>query len=166
MPLIKNGQTTENTWTFLADGVDAREVKAPGGITVSLGQYWASREALAGSNTPIGVRLQPDDTVEELQNELAALPLIEISFPRYTDGRGYSQAQLLRRRLQYRGEIRAVGNVLRDQIFYMHRSGFDAFDVGAADVAGFLESLGEITEAYQPAANGDVAIFQKRDGKG
>ena len=90
------------------------------------------------------------------------MQLIEISFPKYTDGRGYSQAQLLRRRFGYSGELRAVGHVLRDQIFYMNRSGFDAYETARADLHEVVNALEEYSDVYQPAAAGRVPVYRKR----
>ena len=76
--------------------------------------------------------------------------------------RGYSQAQLLRRRLGYDGELRAVGHVLRDQILYMNRSGFDAYQTTRADLANVLKALDEYSAVYQPAADGQHSVFSRR----
>jgi uncharacterized protein (DUF934 family) len=162
MPLIRKGSPAENDWVFLSDGVDAGAVPASGGVTVTLGQFKGARDLLSHTNTPLGVRLTPEDDPEALEPFLESLPLIEISFPKYTDGRGYSQAQLLRRRFQYPGELRAVGHVLRDQIFYLMRSGFDAFDVSSSDVNAIVKALSDYTEAYQLAAAGPEPVFLKR----
>lgn len=109
------------------------------------------------------VRLMPDDDPNLLAPHLEALDVIEISFPRYTDGRGYSQAQLLRRRLGYKGELRAVGDVLRDQLLFMVRSGFDAFELERADAAAALEAaLKEYETFYQPAADQALSVFARR----
>lgn len=115
-----------------------------------------------GFNDALTVRLIPEDDPSKLEPFLDRITLIEISFPKYTDGRGYSQAQLLRRRMGYTGELRAVGHVLRDQIFYMHRSGFDAYETTRADLSSVLEALSEYSHAYQPAAGDMVATFRKR----
>jgi uncharacterized protein (DUF934 family) len=161
MPLIDLKGEAENIWVHLPDGADGAS-RHTGAITVSLGQYRASRDELAGSNTKLGVRLAPEDDVAELESALDDLPLIEISFPRYTDGRGYSQAQLLRQRYGFKGELRAVGHVLRDQVFYMMRSGFTSFDVQSGDVKPFLDSLREFSAVYQKSAAGPEPVFLSR----
>ena len=159
MPLIKHGAEIDDIWAYVPDEADL----SPGGcITVSLARFRSEREILLARNTDIGVRLDPDDDPHELEEFLDRLQLIEISFPKYTDGRGYSQAQLLRRRFNYAGELRAVGHVLRDQIFYMNRSGFDAYETARADLHQVLEALNEYTEVYQPAAAGQVPVYRKR----
>ena len=109
-----------------------------------------------------GVRLAPEDEPAALVPFLPSLDLIEIDFPRYTDGRGYSLAQLLRRRHGYEGELRAVGHVLRDQIFYMHRSGFDAYATRRATLSEVKAALAEFTVVYQPAAAPSSPAFRQR----
>ena len=93
---------------------------------------------------------------------LEKIALIEVDFPKYTDGRGYSQAQLLRRRYGYEGELRAVGHVLTDQILYMHRSGFDAYETARADLSSVMEALKEYSAYYQPAADSPTSVFARR----
>lgn len=162
MPLIKNGQEVDDIWAYVPDEADL----SPGGcITVSLARFRSERELLLARNTDIGVRLEPADDPHELEEYLDRVALIEVSFPKYTDGRGYSQAQLLRRRFGYQGELRAVGHVLRDQILYMNRSGFDAFETERANLPSVLEALEEFSAFYQPAADGTTSVFARRHGK-
>ena len=118
--------------------------------------------AILEKNTPFAVRLNPEDDPADLKPYLDKLTLIEVDFPKYTDGRGYSQAQLLRRRYGYSGELRAVGHVLRDQILYMHRSGFDAYETARADLSSVLEALKEYSAYYQPAADSPTNVFARR----
>lgn len=109
------------------------------------------------------VRLMPDDDPYALKPFLEDIHVVEITFPRYADGRGYSQAQILRRRLGFKGEIRAVGDVLRDQLLYMVRSGIDAFELERPDAAeAFAKALKEYSLFYQPAADGEVGVFAQR----
>lgn len=159
MPLIKNGAEIANDWTFVADGDALPET---GRFSVSLGRFLALKQGQENGPLPDGVRLSPADKAEDLEPYLGELALIEIDFPRYTDGRGYSHAQLLRRRYQYAGELRAVGHVLRDQIFYMHRSGFDAYETARAGLSEVLEALSEYSVVYQPAADPSVPAFRRR----
>lgn len=159
MPLIKNGGEIADDWTFVADN-DALD--SHGAATVSLTRWQEEADTLLGRNAPTGVRLAPDDDPHILMPWLDHILLIEVSFPKYTDGRGYSQAQLLRRRLGYRGELRAVGHVLRDQILYMHRSGIDAYQTDRADLHHVLEALAEYSDFYQPAADQRRSAFDRR----
>ena len=143
---------------------DGAALPESGRFSVSFGRYLGLKQGQENGPLPDGVRLAPADDPAELEPFLPELALIEVDFPRYTDGRGFSQAQLLRRRYGYSGELRAVGHVLRDQIFYMHRSGIDAYETRRAGLSEVLEALAEFTEAYQPAVSGPAAIFRKRDG--
>jgi uncharacterized protein (DUF934 family) len=161
MPLIKHGAEIANDWAFVPDGA---VLPASGSFSVSLGRFLALATGQESGRTAEGVRLGPADEPELLLPYLHGISLIEIDFPRYTDGRGYSQAQLLRRRYGYAGELRAVGHVLRDQVFYMHRSGFDAYETRRATVSEVMEALAELTVAYQPAASGPGAAFRTRHG--
>ena len=161
MPLVKNGAETADRWSHVADEA---ELSDGAYVTLSLARFLAEAPRLGERNTHVGVRLAPDDDVAPLEPFLQQILLIEISFPKYTDGRGYSQAQLLRRRHGYTGELRAVGHVLRDQIFYMNRSGIDAYATARADLPSVLEALKEYSEVYQPGAGGQVPVFRKRHG--
>ena len=146
MPLIKDGA--------LAAPCDAE--------TLSLPEFLENTDAALAKNTPLAVQLSPEDDPGALVPYLEKLTLIKVDFPKYTDGRGYSQAQLLRRRYGYTGELRAVGHVLRDQILYMHRSGFDAYETARADLSSVLEALKEYSAYYQPAADGTTSVFARR----
>ncbi len=162
MPLIRQGAEIDNDWVHHAG---EGEVPLTGRMTLPLDAYLAARARGEHGNLALGVRLQPEDDPSRLEDYLSDLALIEISFPKYTDGRGFSLAQLLRRRMGYAGELRAVGQVLRDQIFYMHRSGFDAFETQRASLSEVLEALREYSAVYQPAADGAGAAFRQRHGK-
>lgn len=162
MPLIKEGAEIEDSWTFIEDGAD---LPSSGCITVPLAKLTEDADALLARNQQIGVRLSPADDPQDLTPFLDRIALIEIDFPKYVDGRGYSQAQLLRRRLGYAGELRAVGHVLRDQILYMNRSGFDAYQTARADLANVLKALEEYSAFYQPAADGHQSVFSRRHSK-
>ena len=161
MPLIKNGAEIDDIWAYV-DG--EAELSEGGCFTVPLGRFLAEASTLAERNTLVGVRLAPDNDAALLEPYLHQIQPIEVSFPKYTDGRGYSQAQLLRRRFGYEGELRAVGHVLRDQLFYMNRSGIDAYETSRADLSEVVDALKEYSEVYQPAAGGRVPVFRKRHG--
>lgn len=160
MPLLRNGQISDSTSAYIADG---QEIAGAGAATVTLARFLAEREALLARNEAIGVRLEPADDPALLRDDLDRLRLIEVSFPKYTDGRGYSHAQLLRRRYGYTGELRAVGHVLRDQLGYMVRAGFDALDYDSATPeSDFIAANAEFSEVYQATADGRETVFQKR----
>ena len=159
MPLIKAGAEIENDWAFVSDEGALPE---SGSISLSLKRFLGDASNLLLRNEGVGVRLAPDDDPLELEPWLDRLSLIEVDLPKYTDGRGYSHAQLLRRRLGYAGELRAVGHVLRDQILYMNRSGFDAFETSRAGLSEILEALEEYPAFYQPAADSHKSVLRRR----
>ena len=162
MPLIKNGERVgEDAWSFIEDDAD---VPASGCVSVTLARFKAERDELLKRNMNLGIRLSPEDDPHDLADDLDRLGLIEVSFPKYADGRGYSQAQLLRRRLGYEGELRAVGDVLRDQALLMVRSGFDTLELANTDEAGFEAALVEYKYAYQSDAQETTSIFERRHG--
>ncbi len=126
--LICRGELVEDHWRW----VDVDEALAPTAgerLILPLAQWCAKRPGLDPAHT--GVWLGPDDDVAPLLPWLAMLPLIAIRFPVFTDGRGYSLDRLLRGRHGYAGELRAVGDVLRDQLYFLQRCGFDSFALRA-----------------------------------
>lgn len=109
------------------------------------------------------LRLEPQDDPAGIADRLAGAARVEVNFPRFTDGRGYSTARLLRERYGYRGELRAVGDVQRDQILYLQRCGFDAFllrDDQDADES--LAALADFSEAYQASVERPQPLFRRR----
>src|SRR6185436_8820405 len=126
MPLIKGEAFVENLFTTLADDQNLPLGKP---VIVSLKRWQAEREQLAKRNAAVGVRLSSDQAPDLLGDDIHRLAVIALEFPKFRDGRGYSWARMLRQRLGYKGEIRAVGDVLRDQWLFMRRCGVDAFEV-------------------------------------
>lgn len=160
MPLLKDGKIVDDIWAFVEDG---HELSPGGCIVVTLGRFLSEHDQLLARNRSIGVRLANTDDPKLLEPFLEQLHLIEVQFPKYTDGRAFSQAQLLRRRYGYKGEIRATGQVLRDQLRLMIRAGIDAivFDDPNAE-AVYAASSHELSEFYQAAADTSDSIFVKR----
>lgn len=150
------GDVRANGWTLLADdeaiGVDQAVLSFARAVT-----------ELDGLNGRYGVRIAPGDDVRLLKPFLSKIALIEVAFPGYRDGRGYSTARILRQDLGFDGEIRAVGDVLRDQLFWMMRCGFDAFLLKDADPAGAIKYARSLyTNAYQSAADGLKPVWALR----
>lgn len=126
---------------------------------------WHKLKEQGGAFDPAitGVWIASDDEYEDIAGELLGLPLIAVDFPSFRDGRGYSVAYLLRTRYGYRGELRAIGDVLRDQLFYMRRCGFDSFEVRAdKDIQDALKGLAAYTIRYQGSVDDPVPLFRKR----
>jgi uncharacterized protein (DUF934 family) len=164
MPLIKNGKLVDDIWAFVPDG---HELSPGGCFTVSIGRFLSEHDQLLARNRSIGVRLQNTDDPSLLAPHLEHLHLIELDFPKYTDGRAFSQALMLRRRFGYKGEIRAIGQVLQDQLRLMLRSGFDAMMVVETDDAegAFQHSSHPFSEFYQTSADSAETVFMKRHKK-
>ena len=149
-----------NEWLSLAD--DAA-LPAAGKVIVSLKRFRAERAALDGSGLAVGVRIANTEDVASLAQELASQPLIAVEIPKMADGRAYSQARVLRERYAYRGEIRAQGDVLHDQLFHMSRCGINAFELRAdQDAQDCLRAFSDYDLAYQRGADGIETVWQKR----
>lgn len=148
MALLKNSQLeTNDSWKLLADEDPAGE----GDIIVSEERWGREREQLLSREGRVGVCLGPDAAPDELAADLPSIDLIAVEFPKFTDGRGYSIARLLRDRLGFKGELRAVGDVLPDQVLFMQRCGFDSMQLAdGRDPAVALAALEEIRVRYQP----------------
>lgn len=161
MQIIKKGEIVTSGWVHLPDAEPLPAERVD--VTVSLPRFVAEQDALQTHPGRVGVRLRPEDDVEPQLPALLELPLLAIEFPRFTDGRGYSLGRLLRERHGYRGELRAVGNVLRDQLFYMHRCGFDAFELQPGkSVTEALEAFAELSVRYQGAVDEPQPLFRRR----
>ena len=151
--IIKNREIVQDHWQHLAD--DDSLPDAPADIIVSVERWRHDREALLARDGQLGVTIGGGVSVDEIIDDLSHFDLVAVRFPEFRDGRGYSYARLLRERYGFKGEIRAVGNVLRDQLFYMERCGINAFEVQEdRDINDALKAFYELTVRYQPAADG------------
>lgn len=130
MALIRNGQLVDDSYVD-ASTLDA--VPPTGAVLVSLGQWQAGRDALLARGTPVGVKLHSDQHPQALAIDLAQLAVVALEFPKFRDGRPYTYARLLRERYRYTGELRAVGDVLQEQLCFMQRCGFDSFELRSLD---------------------------------
>lgn len=138
-------------WTFPA-AADA--LPATGRVAVPKARFLAERAALFARNEPVGLLLESGESLDGVEDDVARLGLVVLRFPRYADGRNYSTARILRDRLGYRGELRAAGDVLRDQIGFLLRAGFDALEIVHAGTANALREgrIVGMTHFYQPAS--------------
>jgi uncharacterized protein (DUF934 family) len=160
--MIKDGKIIENNWKLVTT---AEELSIASNLLVSLELWQEHKEALSAriSSQSIGLWLQNDQCVSALADELNQLTVIAIDFPVFVDGRGFSVARLLRDRYAYTGEIRATGAVIRDQLCYLKRCGFTAFDLDESiDLEAALASLGDFSEAYQTSADQHTPLFRRR----
>ena len=162
--LIRNRAVVDDAVALLRDAVSLADVPAAGPVLVPLALWQAARDALAARGD-VGVWLAPDDDPGALAPDLERLSVIAIDFPQFTDGRGYSTARLLRDRHGYRGELRAVGDVLRDQLFYLQQVGFDAFAIrGDASAADALAGLDDFCGTYAATTPEPRPRFRRRIG--
>ncbi len=160
MPLVKDGQVAEDPWLHLADE-EPPEVGAP--VIVSLERWQAERETLMGRNAPLGLWLRADQSPAEVADDLRYFALVALEFPKVNDGRAFSYARLLRERYGYQGEVRAVGEVLRDLLLYMHRCGFSTFQIDRDDAAErWQAALEEVSVWYQPTADDRPFALRQR----
>jgi uncharacterized protein (DUF934 family) len=165
MPLIKlSGRSPSIVADPFANLVDDQRLPTDGGAIVSLTRFRKDRDALLARNAPIGVRLNADESPEELGDDVHRLSVVLIVFPKFRDGRGFSWARMLRTRLNFTGEVRAGGDFLFDQISYLVRTGFDAFDSNFT-LEDFNRALAEMSAVYQPSADGKKTIRDLRAGK-
>jgi uncharacterized protein (DUF934 family) len=159
MKLIKAGAYTADTFTPVADD----DALPEGPVLVSLARFAKDRDALLERNTPIGVRLGAADNPQILGNDVSHFSLIALEFPKFRDGRAFSWARILRTRLGFKGEIRAVGDFLYDQMNYQKRVGFDAWEVpDHFTVEQFERAQHEMTNVYQPSSDGRKTIRELR----
>jgi len=159
MPLIKNREIVEDQWHHVAAADDP---VPEGDVIVPLALWQARRDELQTRNSRLGLRLEPGEHPSEIAGDLDRFAVIALNFPTFRDGRAYSYARVLRERYGYTGEIRAVGDVLRDQIFFMSRCGFDAFDVRAdKNAAHAIAGLDDFSVTYQNAADTELPHFRR-----
>src|ERR1700737_2276801 len=150
MPLLIKGRAIiEDRWTLLRDATSLDDVPGEAAVIVPLALWKSEHEALV-TRKDVGVWLKPDDEPSALAAEIDSLPLIAIDFPKFVDGRGYSTGRLLREKYRFAGELRAIGDVLRDQLYYLSQCGFDAFAIKAGqDIASALAGLDDFSDNYQ-----------------
>lgn len=156
MKVIKDKRVVDDAWHLVQDdeATDAHAI-------VSLSRWNADHAALLAAGTPVGVVLRSNESPNDVTDR-DKLPLIAVDFPAFTDGRGYSTARMLRSRLHYKGEIRAIGDVMRDEMFLMSRCGIDSFAVKAGkDIAKALGAFEDFSVTYQAAADDERPLFRR-----
>jgi uncharacterized protein (DUF934 family) len=160
MPLVKGGHIVDDPYPRVLD-----DAPIPDGVPVMVpaARFLADANELVAREAPIGVIWPNNRKVSELAPWLDRLSVVALVFPTFRDGRAYSQARLLRERYGYRGELRATGDVLRDQFQFLLRAGFDAFEVKKpADAQVFKEAAARFSVFYQPSADGGVPVLRRR----
>ncbi|MBM3545601.1 MAG: DUF934 domain-containing protein [Alphaproteobacteria bacterium] len=165
--IFRNGTFHADTWTFPADDVP---LPPSGDIAVGKTRFLAEIQTLRARNGGIGVVLNPGEDPDGIVEHLDRITLVALRFTKYSDGRPYSVARLLRDRHGYKGELRATGDVLRDQVIFMLRAGFDSLDVAHAGTREALRtgSIVGVRHHYQPASDeareavGPVSPWRRR----
>ncbi|SEF44097.1 DUF934 domain-containing protein [Billgrantia desiderata] len=156
-PFIRDGKPAEDRWLLIRDA--EAELPASTPAIVPLARW----QALEGSAELAPWLASDTELTPELAEQLAAAPLIAIDFPKFTDGRGYSLARLLRERYGFDGEIRAIGDVLVDQAFFLTRCGFNALSLREDQwLEDALHALNAFSRAYQPAVDVSEPLFRQR----
>jgi uncharacterized protein (DUF934 family) len=159
MQIIRKRAIVEDDFVHVADAADLPEAGKP---IVTLARYLKARDELLARYPVLGVRVTTEKLPSDIP-ELGRLAVIAIEFPKFTDGRGYTFARQLREHHGYKGELRAVGYVLRDQLFYMERCGFDAFELKPGKpLDSALQAFSEFTATYQAALDDKRPIYRRR----
>jgi len=155
MALFKNDAFAPDEWRFLAQGED---LPLEGKVILTLPQWQASREQLQAANIPIGLLLEPDAPVQAIAPDLPRFALVAVDFPKFSDGRGFSIARQIRPTDGFAGELRAVGDILFDQLQHLYRCGFDAFEIKDPATIRLLESGRRpgLNVFYQPGLGGEA----------
>ena len=162
--IIKNRAVVQDDWHLLKlqEGETPETIAIPAGKVIVPLKVWQAQGATLRARGNIGVWLASDERPELLKDDVAILPVIAVDFPKFADGRGYSTAFNLRARLGFEGELRAIGDVLRDQLFYMQRVGFNAFATRPdRNIHDALKGLSDFSEVYQTSLDKKSPLFRR-----
>ena len=160
MPLVKGGKITDDVFVHVADGAALPD---DGAVLVSAARFLGNPAAIHDRKARAGVIWPNNRDVDDLVPHLDRLAVVALVFPTFRDGRAYSQARLLRERFSYRGELRATGQVLRDQFVFMLRAGFDSFEVKKqSDAEAFAQTVKRYSVFYQPTGDGRLTALHRR----
>ncbi|MEY2633775.1 MAG: hypothetical protein RIR00_2429 [Pseudomonadota bacterium] len=164
--IIRNAAVVADPWQVFSPEADSDLQTLPlptGPQLLPLPVWQARREEILARGEAFGLWLAPADDPAEIAADLGLFALIAVNFPKFADGRGYSTARLLRQRYGYQGELRAIGDVLHDQLHYLRRVGFDSFALKEGkDPATALPGLTVFSEAYQTAVDQPEPLFRRR----
>ena len=160
MPLVKGGRVTADSFVQVADD---SELPGDGAVLISAARFLENPEAMLRRPGKTGVIWPNNRDLDDLVPYLDRLAVVALVFPTFRDGRAYSQARLLRERHGFKGELRATGQVLRDQFLFMLRAGFDAFEVKKdADAEAFTNTAKRYSVFYQPTGDGRLTALHQR----
>lgn len=162
--IIKHREVVADDWGVLRleEGQSADTVEVPAGKVIVPVSVWLAQRKVLADRADIGVWFAPDELATAVKDDLHRFKVVAIDFPKFSDGRGYSIAYNLRRRLGYAGELRAIGDVLRDQLHQMARCGFDAFATRQdRSIHDALKGLSVFSENYQASTNEPLPLFRR-----
>lgn len=160
--IIKDNQIIDDNWQVLPADASASDIPASGPVFVPLSLWIEQKGSLTERTDAAAPYLTGGEEPAQIADDISALPAIAIEFTKFADGRGYSYARELRTRFNFNGEIRAIGDVLQDQLFYMHRCGFNAFDLAEGrDLTEALNGLKDFTVTYQADALDPRPLFAR-----
>ncbi len=161
--IIKNGQVIDESWHLLPKEVTLDEISNCADVIVPLALWTEHAHALKARDGGLGVWLEAGEEIEEIADQLDNFQVIALNFPAFTDGRHSSTAYMLRTRYNYQGEVRAIGDVLRDQLFALRRCGFDAFALREdKDPYDAIKAFDDYSEVYQASSDQTLPLFRRR----
>ncbi|WP_417521310.1 DUF934 domain-containing protein [Marinobacter sp.] len=162
--IFRDGSIRQNQWFVVSrpESGEALDIPEQKRVLIPADLWIANREQFAGKEN-VGVWLDSHDEPEVLAEYVNQLPLIAVNFPKFSDGRGYSIARLLRERFGYKNELRAIGDVLLDQLQFMKRCGFDTYELRPdKDIRKAARALNFFSQGYQAATDTDLPLFRRR----
>jgi uncharacterized protein (DUF934 family) len=163
--IIKDRNVVSDPWQWLEVAADGSlpPIPSTGDIIVPLALWRAERQALLARGGPLGVWLNSDEEPSAIAADLPLFSVVAVNFPKFGDGRGFSIGRLLRERYGWKGELRAIGDVFRDQLFFLSSCGFNAFALRAGeDVQDALGAFGDFSESYQSSVEHPLPLFRRR----
>lgn len=163
--LIKNRQIIDDQWILIKESSHLEDLLAYSGqdLIVPLAFWREDRNRILQRSDKTAVWLNSHEVPKSLEADLDDIEVIALNFPIFSDGRPYTSARELRSNLGYKGEIRAIGDVLRDQLFYMSRCGFDAFLMREdQNLEEALSAFDDFTDGYQVSVDKPIPLFRRR----
>ena len=157
--VIKHGAVVVDDWLLLRE---IPESDLPAGNVIVPVNYWLEHRDSLRVRGNVAVWLGSDQAPALIADDLSFLPLVAIDFPIFTDGRGFSYGRTLREHYGYQGEVRAIGEFIRDQLHYLSRCGFDAYALTTSDPQAALASLGDFSDGYQASIDQSQPYFRRR----
>jgi uncharacterized protein (DUF934 family) len=157
--LLRDRHIVLDEWLYVTEA--AADASAP--LIVTFDQWRMEPDTWITRGSPLGVVLSPAHQVEQLAPDLEHFALVAAEFSAPSEGRGYTQARLLRERWNFKGELRATGYVRRDQLFFMARCGFNSFELPEADIESAYTAFSTFSAAYQPSNDSGLAVKLRRD---